>query len=135
MGYAAARYLTVVVGCALVVGCSNKERDLISISGKATYRGKVVPGGTILLQPSAGRAIVAAIDETGGYQAAVPAGDYKVAVVSSAPIPEGVDPWKGNIKLPPPLVPEKFGRTETSGKSITVVADATEKPTIDIDLQ
>jgi hypothetical protein len=132
--YAPARGWELLVVSALVVGCTHKDGPLVSISGRVNYRDKAVPGGTVLLQPESGKAFVAAINETGRYGASVPAGTYKVAVVSSAAIPEGVDPWKGKAKLPPPVVPDNFGRTETSGVSIVVRAHTSEAQTIDINL-
>lgn len=134
MHFVAARCWLVLVGCALAIGCAGNDQQLVNISGKATYRGKAVPGGTILLQPGSGRAFVAAIDETGRYAASVPVGNYKVAVVSSTAIPEGTDVWKANTKFSSPMVPDKFGRPETSGTNITVTSEDGEKPIIDINL-
>ena len=77
----------------------------------------------MLLQPSSGRAIVGMIGENGRYKVSVPRGIYRVGVVASTRIPENVDPWKSKVKLQPPMVPEKYGRPETSGTSITVVLE------------
>jgi len=88
-----------------------------------------------MLQPDSGRPVVAAIEPTGAYKLSAPAGEYRLAVVSSRGIPEGVDPWKANVKLPPPFVPDKYGDTETSGERITVLASSSTDQALDIALR
>jgi hypothetical protein len=118
----------------LLTGCEDSGRQFTEVSGTVTYRGAPVPGGTLLLQPGSGRAVVTMIDRNGRYEVGAPAGNYQVAVVSTAEIPEGVDPWKSKVRLPAPLVPERFGRTETSGVSFSVPERDSDSRTIDISL-
>ena len=134
MRYVVAPNWIFALGLVMLIGCENHSQQFTEVSGSITYRGDMVPGGTILLQPASGRAIVAVIDEAGQYEVEAPAGTYLVAVVSTTEIPEGVDPWKSAVRLPAPIVPGKYGRTETSGVSITVPTSGSERETIDISL-
>ena len=116
-----------------MVGCwESAGEHHLDVEGTVRYRGDVVKGGMILFQPHVGQAITSTIDPEGRFRMAAPAGTYQVAVVSSAGIPDDVDPWKLNVKLPPPQVPSRFGRPETSGTSVEVAPD---KTTLTIALQ
>jgi hypothetical protein len=129
---AASRCLVLLTMTALA-GCGGSgDGTQFEVTGTVTYQGKIVPSGTVLFQPGSGKAIVAVIDEEGRYEMLAPSDTYQVAVVSSAGIPDDVDPWQANVKLPPPLVPAKYGRPETSGTKVTVAADNT---TLDISLR
>jgi hypothetical protein len=115
------------VGLAAVItfaGCGRSDdATQVDLEGAVAFDGKAVPGGTLLFQPQSGKAIIAVIDENGRYKTSAPIGQYQVAVVASTSIPDEVDPWKRNTKLPPPLVPDRFGRPETSGTSVNVSLD------------
>jgi len=65
--------------CFFVAGCGVK---LGKVSGKVTYKGAVVPGGTVQFWPqeSKGNPAGALIKEDGSYTAMVPVGDAAVTV-------------------------------------------------------
>jgi hypothetical protein len=130
--YIVAQRRVVLLALVIGTGCTAKSNSAIDITGTVAYRGKPIPGGTVLLQPNSGRAIVAVIEQDGRYKTSVPSGSYRVGVVSSSGIPDDVDPWKSKVKLPQSSVPDKYGRPETSGMSVTVATDNTK---VDISLQ
>lgn len=104
----------------LVSGCGSKEGGN-QVTGQVTYKGEPVPMGVVNFFPTAGgQPIGASLTSEGKYSLELPAGDYKVVVITSnPPVPPG---WKDGDPLPqPPVkVPQRYGLPETSPLSTTI---------------
>jgi hypothetical protein len=81
--------LRTVVVCALVfasvglAGCGGADKKSLSLSGKVTYKGQPVTGGTVKLTPTDGKtpAVDAKINGTGTYLIVPPTvGEMKVTI-------------------------------------------------------
>lgn len=120
----------------LAAGCGDKGMKTAKVSGTITYKGKLVPQGSIMFQPQAGPAATGDI-ENGKYtlktyragDGAV-LGSHKVTIISledqSGRLPEDRNP------LPPPIVPLKYNFPDKSGLTANVEDTAN---TIDFDLK
>jgi hemoglobin len=96
--------------------------DVGQISGKATYKGQPLPGGTIGLHTKDGLAVSTPLSEDGTYVAAkVPPGEYVVTLET-----ESVKATAKYVKIP-----AKYGDPKTSGLKYTVIKG---KQQFDIDL-
>lgn len=114
------------LGIVFFVGCSDAKEKLFPVTGTVTYRKTPVATGMVMFQPESGKTRTANINATGVYEANIPAGKFRVAVVSKGELPDGKDLWKKNARLPKSLVPEKFGKPESSGVVIEVLVDQSE---------
>jgi hypothetical protein len=87
-----------------------------TIKGRVTYKGKPLPGGTVVLVGAAGDTYKAPINADGSYQFRnTPAGMYKVAIQSGDKAPA-----KGQA---PPVaipIPERYQGVNTSGLSARI---------------
>jgi hypothetical protein len=106
-------------------GCSSGDRP-IPIRGKVTFRGEPVTEGTVQFNDEkTGRGTEVELGPDGAYQAALPAGEYKVIILPPLRIVESQsgppDPQFKKVKN----IPEKYRSTATSGLSATVSADQT----------
>jgi truncated hemoglobin YjbI len=89
-----------------------------TVSGKVTYKGQPVPGGTITFHPKEGKAVSAQLQEDGTYSAdKVPAGDCTVTVETESVRPTD-KPKAGAPKYVP--IPAKYAGTKTSGLTYNV---------------
>ena len=125
----------------VALGCGG-PKPLLPVSGKVTYRGQPLPGGTIVFTPDAkhgerGPIAVAEIARDGTYSlhtgkafGAQP-GVYRVTVaaVSSA----GAAPPGQPFHIPQSLVPEKYRDPELSQLTSKIEPDRAN--VVDIDLQ
>ncbi len=135
----------VVAGCGDDSGLGRRYK----VTGKVTYKGELVPKGTVNFIPTnpappVGRAATGEIKN--GYYSLMTAGDndgalpgeYKVAIVavdidmSSAmakgPLPkihEGDPAYLKAVKNAKKLIPDKYGLIETSGLTATVDGNKT----------
>jgi hypothetical protein len=107
-----------------VSGCGKAKVRTVPVRGKVTLKGKPVPNGTILFEPrSMVPAATGEIQKDGTYalktridgkdvDGAVP-GDYVVSITAledqEGKLPEARSP------LPAFIIPEKYGRSATSG--------------------
>lgn len=107
----------------MAVGCGSSQG---TISGKVSYQGKVVPGGTVSILPGSGGALTGEIKEDGTYTIKkVPAGPAKVTVetdsvkpVSSAAPPQARGAAAYYAKMPKP--PEGVGKEgQTVGPALS----------------
>jgi hypothetical protein len=149
--------LALSVSAVLVVaGCGGDESGLgrrYKVTGKVTYKGELVPKGTVNFIPTkpappVGRAATGEIKDgyyslmtSGDNDGALP-GEYNVAIISmdfdqqaavskgAAIIHQGDEAHQKAIKSAKKLVPDKYGVSETSGLKATV--DGTK--TINFDL-
>ncbi len=149
-----------VAAVVVVLGCGGDESGLgrrYKVTGKVTYKGELVPHGTVNFIPTKppppdGRAATGTIKDgyyslstTGHDDGALP-GDYNVAIVamdidlSSAvakgkgelpKIHEGDRAHQKAVKSAKKLIPDKYGVSEKSGLTATV----DRAKTIDFDLK
>lgn len=134
----AALVLLALIGC----GGGNKVG---TVSGKVTYKGEALRGGTLAFVPKNAGGVVATIDPEGNYTVTnVPVGEAKITV-QTFPATGGPPAMKG--KAPPKMpqapadqkmpdlydfagkakkghmkIPEKYGDPEKSGLTYTVSA-------------
>jgi len=88
-----------------------------AVSGRITFKGKPLAGGTVTFASKDGKTTVAAaIDAEGAYKAVVPAGDYAVAITTL--VPKKKDDKDPPVKLPP--IPAKYGDPKTTPLTATV---------------
>jgi hypothetical protein len=107
---AVASFTTILV----LYGCDGRG-GTTTVSGRATYRGEPLAGGTVIFHPDRGHPVSAGVDASGSYAAELPAGNYRVAVnAAGVEVPPG---WKEGDPAPPPpklvLPPEFSQRTRT----------------------
>jgi hypothetical protein len=108
-------------------GCGGSGPGMAPVSGVVTYQGKPVPKGTITFVPLAkeGRNAIGELDSQGHYtlQTEEPGdgallGDYQVTIAAREdPILDYIPKKPVKPKL---LVPEKYGKPDTSGLKATV---------------
>ncbi len=134
------RLLWILGVCLLVSGCGEGGPEMYSVEGTVTYQGKPLPLGTVMFVPESGPpSKPASIDAEGHYQLEAVAGKHRVQVVAIPereggrpdPTLEGGYDYTG-VPDVEPLIPEKYGRFDTSG--ITVTVEARGKNAIPIDL-
>jgi len=126
------RSLPVLVLLLLLVlaGCSSSKSGTREVSGKVTYKGEPLPGGTITFQSANDKDKVGrtGINEDGSYKLGnAPEGDVKIFFIGPS---RPSDTTKG--KAPPVTLEAKYLKPETSGVSYTV-KEGTQ--TYDIDLK
>jgi hypothetical protein len=130
-----------------LVGCGHAKGKL---SGKVTYRGTALPGGSITIVPENGTAsqtVSAKIESDGSYSAAnVPAGAVKVGIRTLEPAPfaearvppsevgQGKDGLKGRGTVAQPTVklPPEYSDPDKSGLRYTITGGSQVQ---DIDLK
>ena len=119
----------------MAVGCGEPKPAVCPVSGSVTYRGKALPGGTVMfMREGGGRSVMGVIDSQGNYRLEAEPGSYRVELNDKPPItdvgespddefvaPEMVGPptpsqWR-------PILPHRFRRFGTSGLMATVSAD------------
>jgi hypothetical protein len=118
-----------------MVGCSGEypTPEMAEVKGKITYKGKPLPGGTVVFQTTDGKNRgVAPIMANGTYSMKSPLGEVKAAVVTRNPSAESMSnrekrPAVREVHMPTnvdpkSLPPEKYERFETSGLSYTIKA-------------
>ncbi len=98
-----------------------------TVSGKATYRGEPLAGGSVTFHPDKGQPTIAAIDSTGSYTVELPLGEYRVAVYAAGvKVPEG---WKDGDPSPPPpklVLPSEYSTRAKTKLHITVTGSGTQ---------
>jgi hypothetical protein len=125
----------------LSIGCGG-PKALLPVSGKVTYRGQPVPGGTIAFTPDAkhgehGPMAVGEIAPDGTYSLrtgkdfGAAAGVYRVTV--AAVTSRGIAPPGQPFHVPQSLVPEKYRDPELSQVTSRIEPDRAN--IIDIDLK
>jgi hypothetical protein len=134
------RAFRVFVGCALILavgllaGCGGGKKKL-SLSGKVTYKGEPVTGGSVTLHPTDGKTkpLTAPLNADGTYSVTPPAlGEMKVAISTESvrgqtgdryPMMKGKD--KGSADASKMFkykeIPTKYANPETSKLSVTIV--------------
>jgi hypothetical protein len=133
--------LVALIACLTVVpamaGCGRKGVPTFPVRGTVTLDGMPVDGATVMFVPPAGPPNSAVTDSAGTFVIAtpgVPAGVCGVTITKATggaamtnPTPEDLQRLAQNpaaAKPPTSALPEKFGRTETSGLSAEVTNDA-----------
>jgi hypothetical protein len=125
----------------LAVGCDAPTNTPSSVSGKVTYNGKPLPGGTIRFTFKEGGAYSGVIEPDGSYTAnQLPAGDAKVSVETDSLKTGSADPktyqgGRGGSQMMSPVpsgrssvgpkgeytkIPEKYKDPDKSGFTVTV---------------
>jgi hypothetical protein len=134
------------LGLALVLAAGCGGSFTAPVSGKVTYKGKALPGGTVTFIHPDGRVGYGTIHEDGTYSiSAAPGGNVKCIVQTTKPIvppPQklaarlsggaakpGATVYPAGPYVP---IPEKYGDPQTSGLSYTIDRASN---TIDIPLE
>jgi len=87
-----------------LLGCSASKDS--KVTGKVSYKGEVVSGGTLTLVPSTGDSKKTAINPDGTYNVSLPPGTYKVVIETTTiqkmamPVGGSQGPPKGAV-VPP----------------------------------
>lgn len=126
------RLLAITTALIWVAGCGGPFTA--AVSGRVTYKGNPLPGGTVTFIHPDGRTGYATIQEDGSYNIpAAPGGDVKCIVTTQKPIPalpkgvaaklpgggsKGSDPVYPTGKYVP--IPAKYGDPQTSGLAYTI---------------
>jgi hypothetical protein len=114
----------------ILAGCSSSKNSAYEVSGKVTYQGTPLPGGTITFQSTSDKDKVGrtGINEDGSYKLGnAPVGDVKIYFIGPS---RPSDTSKG--KAPPVKLDAKYLKPETSGVAYTVKEGV---QTFDIDLK
>lgn len=131
----------------LCLGCSKGGPDLVAVKGKVLYQGKPVPRATVFFLSSKGGVATGTADEQGQFslatagRAGAVVGEHRVTVTAlegqqSSTAPEvGSAEYMARMKSasskpPKSLIPEKFGKPESSGLKQNVDADASKNDLI-----
>jgi len=130
---------TSTIGLALILGagCGTKGVPSYPVKGTVSLDGKPLEGATVMFVPASGPPNSAVTDGTGAFAIpapGVPAGSCGVAITKDSgpaamtnPTPEDLQKiaqTPAANQPPKSLVPEKFGRSDTSGLTATVTSDA-----------
>lgn len=127
--------LLLLSGALMVAGCGGSSVG--TISGKVSYKGQALKGGTVSVIPKSGPVQSSTIAEDGGYRLAkVPVGPAQIAVETESLRPKEQKSLPGPYAkapkdaLPPGLVmgdakhyvkiPEQYADAEKSGLSLDV---------------
>ncbi len=117
---------------AVLSGCGDSGPKKYPISGVVSYNGRPLPTGTVMFVPEeGGPPAVSTIGADGSYRLEAVAGRHRVGVTAVPPPPPGAN--ETNYRPQQPLIPDKFGRPDTSGVSVEVKPD--EDNQIDIKLR
>ena len=119
--FTSTRYLALLV-CAILLatGCADDGPQKYPLTGKVTFRDKVVPAGSVTLAPQGGGKLVAtAIHQDGSYRLEALPGTYHVGVASVTPdMPTGKEAF--GQPGPPSMVPDWYSYPGRSGIEVTV---------------
>jgi hypothetical protein len=120
-----------VIAILVASGCGESGPERYAVSGKVTYQTQSVPTGSVFFVPQRGPASAGPIAADGSYQLEAVAGKHRVGVTAIAAPPPGANEM--TYVAPPPLVPPKYARPDSSGLIVEVRPDRENK--IDINLQ
>jgi hypothetical protein len=131
MFYSPALWFVTALAAISATGCG-KSTNAVTVQGHARYKGEAIPTGTVTFFPANGRQVVAPLSGEGEYTAELPPGEYVVAIMIGASLPEG---YKEGDRLPPPkiVLPGQYTARAKSTLKATVTADQ-DQP-IDFDLK
>ena len=148
--------LLCLISAAMLVGCGGSEGHppVFPVKGKVLYKGKPVPGGSVVFElegdsTSASKAdpgsgplrATGRIETDGSFRLmafpgaeGVPAGTYKVGITSIPPRSEGnlLDAAKSASKGNPDVLRGKYADPKSSGLQAKVVMDQPNEPTFDL---
>ena len=121
-----------LVALVVMCGCGDSGPAKYPVCGVITYQGKPVPTGNVMLVPvEGGDAALSIIRPDGTYSLETIPGKHRVGVTAVSEPPPGTSEM--NYRAPPPLVPAKYGRPDSSG--LVVDVQPVESNPIDIRLQ
>jgi hypothetical protein len=120
-GKAVSRSFVLLGGLLLTMGCGSSQG---TVTGKVSYQGKLLKGGTISFISTKGGVVTSSIHEDGSYTVSrVPVGPATITVSTSRfrPPPKGekqmmMPPPKGEKQtmMPPPLPPEMIPKVDAA---------------------
>jgi hypothetical protein len=122
-----------------LAGCGEQGPKTYLVQGKVSYKGKLLPLGSLTFVPKDGPAALGQINADGSYQLRAAAGKHRVEVIAVPahqggrpdPSMEGGIDYRG-FPAPKPLVPAKYNLYTTSGIEVEVLP--ADNNTIDINL-
>ena len=123
-GFASVVFCTSVflVLASVLPGCGDSGPKKYPVNGTVSYNGRPLPTGTVMFVPEeGGPPAVSTIGDDGSYRLEAVAGRHRVGVTAVPPPPPGANEM--NYRPQKPLLPDKFGRPDTSGVSIEVKPD------------
>ena len=127
--------LVTIFTVAALTGCGNGKLTTINVTGTVTYEGEPLAGATVNFIPKAegqGHPAYGMTDAQGHYKlqtllgnpdAGTTPGKYAVSVIKMEEQAETSDTSPSRTAIPPhpkSFIPERYGRTTTSGLTATV---------------
>src|SRR5207244_10223189 len=106
-----------------LAGCAEQQGPkTYPVQGKVSYKGKLLPFGSLTFVPKDGPAALGVINADGSYKLRAVAGKHRVEVIAVPayeggrpdPTAEGGIDYRG-VSPPKPLVPAKYNLYSTSG--------------------
>ncbi len=147
-----------IVVCAVVfalLGCTSKQNQGGSLSGKITYKGRPVNGALLRLLPVGGEeeSVNVSVSQEGTFSIAdIPPGEYKIVVEGSQlppdvmkmpDLPKGMDPAKAeemrqkfqqsHKEAPTIAFPDKYKRASSTDLKCTITKG--KKETLELELK
>jgi hypothetical protein len=104
-----------------MIGCRDGDAGYL-VRGGVSLDGQPIASGTINFFPQDGKPLGGPLDPDGTYEFRLPAGEYRVTFRVSPTFPPG---WKEGDAVPAsstPALPAGYSRPDTSGLTLTVVA-------------
>jgi hypothetical protein len=111
-------------------GCGDSA-NTVKVRGHVSYRGEAIANGTVTFFPASGRPVVAPLSGEGEYTAELTPGEYVVAIMIGATIPEG---YKEGDPLPRPKItlPDEYTVRAKSSLKASVTAGQSEPINFDL---
>ncbi len=116
--------LTSIALSVCLMGCAEKSSDP-RVTGQVSLQGSPLTDATLMFYPPNGRATPVPLEKDGTYSIVLPPGNYRVAVMQGANMPED---YEEGDPIPPPEnpVPKKYSRRQGSPLEATVAPDQSE---------
>ena len=112
-------FAVVSLAAASILGCG--DGGATAVTGRATYRGQPLAGGTVMFHPQSGHPVSVGIEASGNYAVELPPGEYRVAITAAGvQVPPG---WKEGDPPPPPpklVLPAEYSQRTKTVLSLTV---------------
>ena len=118
------RFALVLALCGLMVGCNDRDVDLVPVSGRVLIDGQPVPYGTLTVRPSGYRPAYGKLDENGHFELMTHdpgdgcvLGKHKVTINAMEMLPNHTQKW---------YAPKKYSRPGKSNITIDITEETLE---------